>query len=219
MSKKFEKVMDDLSYYKSVIPPKYKDYFDVISSLYISRKIEKRTEVERLLHKLASRGKGPESAVNLIESKYEKQAPIKGIKQKIRTYHVSANIEQKLVFNNAYSKPSGYKRQKLEQQHLIEKVALIKETEIIKATSVEEAQRKFTENVNRRFGIGGSINEFNKNGKGGSKSEEFYTTEIDDIDFLDTFEESSASDAKPSTMFLKAASPIEYNLQLMRNNF
>jgi hypothetical protein len=104
MSKKFEKVMDDLSYYKTVIPPKYKDYFDVISSLYIARKIEKKTEVTRLLHKLASRGKGPESAVNLIESKYEKQAPIKGIKQKIRTY-------QRLVFNNAYSKPQGYKRQ------------------------------------------------------------------------------------------------------------
>ena len=54
---KFTKFMDDQSYYKTVIPEKYKHYFDVISSLYISRKIEKRTEVERLLHKLASRGK------------------------------------------------------------------------------------------------------------------------------------------------------------------
>jgi hypothetical protein len=152
MSKKFEKVMDDLSYYKSVIPEKYKQYFDVISSLYISRKIEKRSEVEKLLHKLASRGKAPESAVNLIESKYEKQAPITGIKQKIRTYHVAANIEQKLTFNNAYSRPEGYKRQKLEQSHLIEKVALISETDIIKATSIEEAQRKFTENIFRKYG-------------------------------------------------------------------
>ena len=74
MSKKFQNIMDDLSYYKSVIPDKYKHYFDVISSLYISRKIEKRTEVERLLHKLASRGKAPESAVKLIESKYEKRS-------------------------------------------------------------------------------------------------------------------------------------------------
>ena len=151
MSKKFQNIMDDLSYYKTVIPEKYKQYFDVISSLYISRKIEKRTEVERLLHKLASRGKGPESAVKLIESKYEKQAPITGIKQKIRTYHVSANIEQKMTFNNAYSKPEGYKRQKLEQSHLIEKVALINETDIIKATSIEEAQRKFTENIFKKF--------------------------------------------------------------------
>ena len=36
MSKnKFTRFMDDLSYYKSIINAKYKDYFDVISSLYI----------------------------------------------------------------------------------------------------------------------------------------------------------------------------------------
>ena len=212
MSKKFEKVMDDLSYYKTVISPKYKDYFDVISSLYISRKIEKRSEVERLLHKLASRGKGPESAVNLIESKYEKQAPIKGIKQKIRTYHVPGMFEQHLVFNNAYSKPGGYKRQKLEQPHLQDKVSLIKETEIIKATSLEESKRKFTENIYKKYNSGGSSGS-------GNSSEEFYRTEIDNIEFTDFFEESSASDAKPSTMFLKAASPIEYNFATHEKQF
>jgi hypothetical protein len=180
MSKKFQNVMDDLSYYKTVIPEKYKQYFDVISSLYISRKIEKRTEVERLLHKLASRGKGPESAVKLIESKYEKQAPITGIKQKIRTYHVSANIEQKMTFKNAYSKPEGYKRQKLEQSHLIEKVALINETDIIKATSIEEAKRKFTENAFKKFGSTPS----ELKTKTGKRSPDFYTTEIDSIDIF-----------------------------------
>jgi hypothetical protein len=101
-----------------------------------------------------------------------------------------------MTFNNAYSKPEGYKRQKLEQSHLIEKVALINETEIIKATSIEEAQRKFTENIFRRFGSGGDVKS-----NSGKKSEEFYKTEVDNIDFLDTFEESSAMDAKPSTMF------------------
>jgi DNA replication protein DnaC len=48
---------------------------------------------------------------------------------------------------------------------------------------------------------------------------EFYTTEIDSIDFLDTFEESSAMDAKPSTMFLRAASPIEYNFTTHEKEF
>ena len=28
MSKKYQNIMDDLSYYKTVIPPKYKKYFD-----------------------------------------------------------------------------------------------------------------------------------------------------------------------------------------------
>ena len=50
MSKnKFKRFMNDVSYYKSLIQPKYKEYFDVITSLYLDRKIEKRTEVEKLL--------------------------------------------------------------------------------------------------------------------------------------------------------------------------
>ena len=87
MSKnKFTRFMDDLSYYKSIINAKYKDYFDVISSLYIARKIEKKTEVTRLLHKLASKGQGPQSAVKLIESKYKNREPVIGIKEKIKTF-------------------------------------------------------------------------------------------------------------------------------------
>ena len=127
MSKnKFSKFMDDLSYFKSVIPEKYKQYFDVISSLYISRKIEKKSEVEKLLHKLASKGQGPKSAVDLIESKYKHQKPVIGIKEKIRTYFMSANVEQIMRFKNKFSKPEGYTKNKLDQSHLQDKVQLIR---------------------------------------------------------------------------------------------
>ena len=49
---KFKRFINDISYYKSIIQPKYKQYFDVITSLYVNRKIEKQTEVEKLLKKL-----------------------------------------------------------------------------------------------------------------------------------------------------------------------
>ena len=72
MSKnKFRKFINDISMYKQAISEKYKKYFDVVTSLYLNRKIEKKTEVEKLLKKLSSRGLGPQSAVDLIENKYK----------------------------------------------------------------------------------------------------------------------------------------------------
>ena len=136
--------------YKQAISEKYKKYFDVVTSLYLNRKIEKKTEVEKLLKKLSSRGLGPQSAVDLIENKYKLQAPVVGIKEKLKTYHISANVEQRLVFKNRY-KPEGYKKSELNQPHLQEKLNLIKETEIIKAKNMQEAQKKVTENIYKKF--------------------------------------------------------------------
>ena len=81
--KKFSNFIKDISYYKSVLPVKYKHYFDEISSLYLQRKIEKQSEVHKLLNKSSSRGKSPKSAIKLIESKYKVQAPIIGLKKKL----------------------------------------------------------------------------------------------------------------------------------------
>ena len=49
---KFRRFINDISYYKSTISPKYKEYYDVITSLYLERKIEKKSEVEKLLQKI-----------------------------------------------------------------------------------------------------------------------------------------------------------------------
>ena len=55
---KFSKFIHSLTYYRSVIPKKNLKYFDVISTLYQERKIEKQSEVEKLLKKTCWARKG-----------------------------------------------------------------------------------------------------------------------------------------------------------------
>ena len=59
-------------------PQQYKEYFDVIASLYIDRKIEKKSQVEKLFKKLTGRGTAAKSAINLI-NKYKNNRSVKGI--------------------------------------------------------------------------------------------------------------------------------------------
>ena len=74
--KKFSNFIKEISYYKTALPTKYKHYFDEISTLYLERKIEKQSEVHKLLHKLSSRGQGPKTAIDLIETKYKTNEPV-----------------------------------------------------------------------------------------------------------------------------------------------
>ena len=223
--KKFSNFIKDISYYKSVLPVKYKHYFDEISSLYLQRKIEKQSEVHKLLNKLSSRGQSPKSAIKLIESKYKVQAPIIGIKEKIRAYHVSANVEQKLIFKNAYSKEGGYKQNELNQEHTRNKIQIIRETEIIKARNIDEAKDKFKENIVAKFDsriksdkFSESATEIAKRGCN-NKSAECFESQVDDISFDDVFEESSTQPTTPSTMFLKQSSAINYNMTTSEKKF
>ena len=78
--KKYKKFLHNISYYKSILPKKYLPYYNEIESLYIDRKIEKQSEVTKLLDKLAGRGTAPKSAIKLIEQKYKFHEPIVGIK-------------------------------------------------------------------------------------------------------------------------------------------
>jgi hypothetical protein len=68
--KKFKKFINEMSFYKLTLKPQYKQYFDVIASLYLDRKIEKKSQVEKLFKKLNGRGSAPQSAVKLI-NKYK----------------------------------------------------------------------------------------------------------------------------------------------------
>ena len=55
--------------FKSVIPAinqKYRPYAEQVINLFQDRKIEKRKEAEKLLDRLSSRGKGPQSAIKKI---------------------------------------------------------------------------------------------------------------------------------------------------------
>ena len=82
---------------------------------------------------------------------------------------------------------------------------------------MQEAQKKVSEKINEKFG--GSIKQEDKKNKSGSNSDDYYDIYLDSIDFIDSFEESESSNEEPSTMFLKAASPIEYNFTTHEKKF
>ena len=71
---------------------------------------------------------------------------------------------------------------------------MIRETEVIKARTKEEAERKFIYNVDKKF--------YSKE-ESGLDSFEYYYYNLgsDDIDFIDTYEESSEHLTTPFTMF------------------
>ena len=89
-NKKYFKFIDNLRSYKDLMKPKYKHMFDVVAQLYTSRKIEKKITVEKLLNKLVSRGKAPQSVMKEIE-KYHSVVPTSGIKQKKETIKPKEN--------------------------------------------------------------------------------------------------------------------------------
>lgn len=97
-NKKFKKFMDSLSYYKPLMKPENRKYFDEISALYINRQIVKQSEVEKLLKKFTSRGQGPKSAIKLIETKYRQQEPIIKDVKKIESYFVTASFEVRTMW-------------------------------------------------------------------------------------------------------------------------
>jgi hypothetical protein len=100
--KKFKKFINDLSFYKSLLKPQYLQYFDTIASLYINRKIEKKSQVEKLFSKLTGRGTAPQSAIKLIE-KYKTYKSVKGVIKgtKERIYHIKAFVKCRVT----YTKP------------------------------------------------------------------------------------------------------------------
>lgn len=114
-NKKFKKFMDSLSYYKPLMKPENRKYFDEISALYINRQIVKQSEVEKLLTKLTSRGQGPKSAIKLIENKYRKQESAKYVK-KIESYFVTAAFEVRTMWykNNNRNKKKVIKNNYLD---------------------------------------------------------------------------------------------------------
>ena len=54
----------------------------------------------------------------------------------IRRYHITANLEQVLHFNNVYSKKGGYKKNELSDKHKT-KVQMIRESQVIEAKTEE----------------------------------------------------------------------------------
>ena len=101
-NKKFKKFMDSLAYYKPIMKPENRKYFDEISALYLNRQIVKQSEVIKLLDKLTSRGQGPKSAIKLIENKYRNQKTAR-LEKVIQSYYVTASFNVRTMW---YAKKS-----------------------------------------------------------------------------------------------------------------
>ena len=97
--KKFKNFISEMSTYKSVLKPQYKQYFDVIASLYLQRKIEKKSQVEKLFVKLTGRGTAAQSAIKLIE-KYKTYKSVKGIIKgsKQHMFHIKAYVKCRITY-------------------------------------------------------------------------------------------------------------------------
>ena len=67
---------------------------------------------------------------------------IKKIFGGIRRFHLTANLEQVLHFNNVYSKKGGHKKNELSDAHKT-KVKMIREPQVIEAKNVEIDKQKF----------------------------------------------------------------------------
>ena len=220
---KFSKFIHSLTYYRSVIPKKNLKYFDVISTLYQERKIEKQSEVEKLLKKLAGRGKAPQSAIKLIENKYMNQEPVIGIKSPLKPFHMTAKIEQRLHYNNKYSKQGGYKADEVKDKHK-DRLTMIQDSRVIMAKDINMAQKKFKDIIYDKYGTSTESTEKNKSkkeeydemdeedkGSAQETSDGYVQTNVDDIEFIDSVDESSLVSTSPTTMYLKSASAINYN--------
>ena len=86
---------------KTLLPSstnKYRPYADQVLNLFKDRKIEKTKEAMKLLEQLASRGKGPQAAINKINEKYSKAESATGKldRRELKDYFVSG-ITQHII--------------------------------------------------------------------------------------------------------------------------
>ena len=118
----------------------------------------------------------------------------------IRRYHITANLEQVLHFDNVYSKKGGYKKNELSDEHKT-KVQMIRDSQVIEAKNVDIAKQIFLDEVNEKFNDGGDS---------ANDSSMWVSTNVENCEFIDVVDETGMSASTPSTMFLKLASPMNY---------
>ena len=85
---------------------KHRAYADQVLNLFKDRKIKKRKEAEKLLEQLASRGKGPQSAINKINEKYSKAESATGKldRRELKDYFVSGTIHTIHTYMRAHKR-------------------------------------------------------------------------------------------------------------------
>lgn len=146
-NKKYLRFVESLKYLKERVRPQDKKYFDVATSLYVERKIEKKNTMYNVANLLASKvDKKVDQAKELIK-KYKKYNPAVGIKEtgrvlnpqrKYKNFHIQANVKcefetLELVHNRKRKKSS-----------FIEKFT---ESRVIKAKTLTEAKEEYKQYI------------------------------------------------------------------------
>lgn len=140
-NKKFINNINSIRYLRDDIKPNLRKYFDEVTSLYLTRKIEKQNSMMKIIYLLREGKK--DDAKKLIKN-FEKNKPVVGIKTKgsifnearrINTYHMQVNIKIKST---------------------VKKTGRIyfdtfTESNIIKAKTLKIAQRQYKEDLESRY--------------------------------------------------------------------
>jgi len=110
------KAIKELTALKPSKTNKYRAYADQVLDLFKDRKIEKRKEAEKLLEQLASRGKGPQSAINKINEKYSKAESATGKldRRELREYFVSGTTHHIITYEQKLKKAGTIKARSYE---------------------------------------------------------------------------------------------------------
>jgi hypothetical protein len=199
INNKFTKFIREISYYKSALPKKYTKYFDEIASLYLDRKIEKKSEVHKILTKFMGRGTAANSAIKLLENKYRDAFPVTGIKTNKQDFFITANIKRTINYRN-------------DRNQLYEMKDVMIQANKYFAQSLEEAKHLAKKAIHRES--------FNSKISGEKKwtdrdtidSTEDIDYDIDDIDFSDSLNESEMHGKVAELQWLEASSEIvDYN--------
>ena len=113
------------------------------------------------------------------------------------TYHITGLVEKTIHYKNKYSKKEGYKAKEL-----------VRDSQIIRAHDKKTAEQIFRDVAVEKFEFGDSGP---SDGTYTSEdSSDYFYSQVTGVEFIDEVEVNSLVSAKPETMFLKSASPINY---------
>jgi len=199
---KFTKFVRSVDYYKYLIPQKYKRYKNVVTSLYLDKKIEKQSEVHKLLTKLINaRGTGRETTINCLNDKKYFSIPSVGIKSKNEVYSINMEINTKATYLNQSGKEYTVNDRVVESLN-------------VKAKNERDAKLKAKVGLDFDAKIRNDSNEHKRSVSyvRASITLEDVNNEIMDVNFVSVVNSSTMKPVAPSMQWLEASSNIvQYN--------
>ena len=173
---------------------KHRAYADQVLNLFKDRKIEKRKEAEKLLEQLASRGKGPQSAINKINEKYSKAESATGKldRRELRDYFVSGTTHHIITYEQKLKKAGTIKARSYE----IETPFAVP----IKAKNKEDAEEKAQAWSAKTWILGEGADSY------AGKSKKFTGAKIKSVSPITNF-----TPAREGSQLMRAAQPVEYS--------